>query len=149
MRRYIPTIKAVMTPFPYAVDQDESMDVARNMMGEHRIHHLPVTADKRLVGVISQRDLDLSAALLDVVGSGKIIKVKDVCRFDPFSVTLEEPLDGVLEQMAAQHIGSVLVTKNERLVGIFTTTDACRCYAEFLQTFLQPSNPEPEEPDAA
>jgi len=34
--------------------------------------------------------------------------------------------------MAENHIGSAIVTKNDKLVGIFTVTDACRALAEVL-----------------
>jgi CBS domain-containing protein len=34
--------------------------------------------------------------------------------------------------MAEHHIGSAIVTKNDKLVGIFTVTDACRALAEVL-----------------
>jgi len=35
--------------------------------------------------------------------------------------------------MAEKHIDSVLATKNGKLAGVFTSTDACRCFAEFLR----------------
>jgi CBS domain-containing protein len=35
--------------------------------------------------------------------------------------------------MAEHHIGSAVVTKNDKLVGIFTVTDACRALAEILE----------------
>ena len=35
-------MKSVMTPFPYTVDLDASIDEAGAMMEEHGIHHLPV-----------------------------------------------------------------------------------------------------------
>jgi CBS domain-containing protein len=38
----------------------------------------------------------------------------------------------VARTMAEHHIGSAIVTKNDKLVGIFTVTDACRALAEIL-----------------
>jgi CBS domain-containing protein len=35
--------------------------------------------------------------------------------------------------MAARHLGSALVTRSEKLVGIFTATDACRALARVLR----------------
>jgi CBS domain-containing protein len=35
--------------------------------------------------------------------------------------------------MAEHHIGSAIITKNDKLVGIFTVTDACRALAEILE----------------
>jgi CBS domain-containing protein len=35
--------------------------------------------------------------------------------------------------MAEHHIGSAIVIKNDKLVGIFTVTDACRALAEIIE----------------
>jgi CBS domain-containing protein len=35
--------------------------------------------------------------------------------------------------MAERHLGSALVTRGGKLVGIFTTTDACRALARLLR----------------
>ena len=42
------------------------------------------------------------------------------------------PLQRVVAEMAHRRIGSALITKDGRLAGIFTATDACRCLAELL-----------------
>jgi CBS domain-containing protein len=66
------------------------------------------------------------------------LTVRDVYIADPYIVDLNEPLDHVLLTMAQKHIGSVLVTKNGKLAGLFTTTDACRCFGEFLREKFSP-----------
>jgi len=38
----------------------------------------------------------------------------------------------VARTMADNHIGSAIVTKDDKLVGIFTVTDACRALARVL-----------------
>lgn len=120
----VPRIKSVMTPFPTAVEVGESPDAARATMAEHGIRHLPVIRGREIVGVVS--DIDLRE-------SGSATTVGDLCPPDPYIVDILAPLDQVLLAMAKRHIGSALVVKEERLVGIFTTTDACRCFGEFLQ----------------
>lgn len=45
---------------------------------------------------------------------------------DPWIVEPGTPLDQVLDKMADDRIGSVLVAEKGELVGIFTATDACR-----------------------
>jgi hypothetical protein len=44
--------------------------------------------------------------------------------------------------MAAGHIGSALVTKHDRLVGIFTATDACRTFARHLRALFPRHTPD-------
>lgn len=122
-----------MTPFPYAIDADASLRQAREMMLEHDVRHLPVTRDGALVGVLSDRDLkralDPSLGLLP----RDELLVDDVMIHDPYVVETTAFLSEVLMEMADDHIGSTLVVKDQKLVGIFTATDACRAFAEHLQ----------------
>jgi hypothetical protein len=39
--------------------------------------------------------------------------------------------------MAGEHIGSALITRHGRLVGIFTATDACRIFCEHLRSIFR------------
>lgn len=50
------------------------------------------------------------------------------------------PLDEVVLHMADEHIGSVLITENNQLAGIFTATDACRYLGECLRDNLNKSD---------
>ena len=43
-----------------------------------------------------------------------------------------DPVATVARTMADNRIGSAIVTKNDKLVGVFTVTDACRASAEVL-----------------
>lgn len=125
-----------MTPFPYSVGVDASLRQAHEMMVAHQVRHLPVLRGHALVGVVSDRDIkraldpDLGLPPMDE------LFVRDVYVPEPISVDDAAPLDEVLEQMASEHIGSVLVTKHGRLVGIFTSTDACRVYCAHLRTLF-------------
>jgi acetoin utilization protein AcuB len=128
-----------MTPFPYWIDRGESIATARDVMARHSIRHLPVMDGGRLVGVVTDRDIKL---ILDpglgAPPEGKT--VGDVCVSRVYVVDLMEPLDRVLLHMAEYHIGSALVMKDGRLVGIFTVTDACRRFGETLQSLFPPAD---------
>lgn len=128
-----PLIKSVMTPFPHVIDASASITEARVMMEENDIRHLPVQHDSALVGLITERDLRL---LLDASGRAippEEVRIGDVCEPDPFVVDRNVPLDEVLLTMANQRIGSALITRKGKLVGVFTVVDACRGYAELLR----------------
>lgn len=128
----MPRVKAVMTPFPYSIEQREPLEMARKMMEQNRIHHLPVMEDGNPVGVISHRDLQRT---LDQGSSGRGVAstVADVPRVEAYVVDLSEPLNRVLLHMAREHLGAALVVKEGRLAGIFTLTDACQSFAESLR----------------
>jgi acetoin utilization protein AcuB len=137
---HIPSIGSVMTPFPHVVQLDDSLLVARTLMVEHEVRHLPVKDGNKLVGVLTDRDI--KRALDPDLGlpPKEQLFVRDVYVQDVYVVESSEPLDQVLDHLVSQHIGSALVTKNGRLAGIFTATDACRIFCQHLRS-LFPSRP--------
>ena len=123
----IPPIKAVMTPFPHSVGIDDSIETARKAMSAQGIRHLAVMERGQLVGVISERELDLAAGAR---------RVRDAQVAGAYVVELTERLDRVLLAMSRSHLGSALVVKRGKLVGIFTTSDACRIFGECLRNIF-------------
>jgi acetoin utilization protein AcuB len=129
----IPRIEAVMTPLPVSIGIDARITEARELMVEHDIRHLPVTEDGEIVGVVTQRDIGL---VLDPDGDlpfDRELRVRTICMPDAYVVPPETPLDTVVAEMARRRIGSALVARASRLLGIFTATDACRLYADTLR----------------
>jgi acetoin utilization protein AcuB len=133
---HIPSIGSVMTPFPYVVQVDESVLAARVLMVEHQVRHLPVKDGNTLLGVLTDRDLKRALDPSLGLSPKAELFVRDVFVPDAYVVDVGEPLDGVLEHLSSQHIGSALVTKNGRLVGIFTLTDAARLYGRHLRSLF-------------
>jgi acetoin utilization protein AcuB len=136
MYNKIPAVVTVMTPFPHAIDANATVGSARTMMDEERIRHLPVKTADSLLGLVTERELR---------GVAPDIAVGSVAITNAYIVDTEEPLDNVLVHLASKQIGSVLVTKDGRLVGIFTTTDACRLFGDWLRYHYRP----PADDDAA
>lgn len=133
LMRRIPAIKTVMTPFPYSVEAAAAVDQAREFMREHRIRHLPVTEGGQLVGLVSDRDIKLMLGPDFAYPPEKELRVRDVMIRDAYIVDLDTRLDEVLHHMALHQLGSAIVTREGKLAGVFTTTDACHHFAEFLR----------------
>lgn len=132
---HVPSVKAVMTPFPWSVEADEPVERARALMREHGIHHLPVTEAGRPAGVVRDDDLDGAA------GDGATT-VGEVFSRRAYVVELDAALDSVLLHMAEHHLDAAVVVRRGRLAGIFTATDACRCFGEWLRDTFDPSGGE-------
>ena len=128
----VPTVKSVMTPFPYSVEEDSPVGEALEFMRRHKIRHLPVTRAGELIGVVSDRDIKLMLGPDFAYPDAGELRVKDAMVEDPYIVDFATPLHTVLNRMAEQHIGSAIVTRNGKLVGVFTSTDACRAFADYL-----------------
>ena len=128
-----PQVIAFMTPFPYSIEIDAPLGLARRMMREGQFRHLPVTSGGEIVGIVSDRDIKL--LLGPDIGSPneRELKVRDAYVDKPCVVPASTPVAAVARTMAEHHIGSAIVTKNDKLVGIFTVTDACRALAQVLE----------------
>lgn len=136
----MPRVKSVMTPFPYAIGRDAGVNEARDLMWEHGIRHLPVRDGDELVGVVTERDIALMLAARPGDDPAQMT-VRETYTPEPYTIDLNTPLDEVLARMAEEQIGSALVTREGKLVGIFTATDACSAFARHLREEF------PEPPD--
>ena len=110
------------------------MVLAHRMMHEHHIRHLPVLHEARLVGIVSDRDLNLIETLRDV--DPKTVTVEDAMTPNPYVVEPDVGLDEVVSTMAEKKYGCAVVVQHNKVVGIFTTVDACRAFAELLHSRL-------------
>ena len=129
-----------MTPFPYEIGVNDPIGRARKLMMEHKVHHLPVTHNHALKGLVSDRDIKLILGPEFDYPDPKEVTVEEVMVEDPYIVDIETSLIIVLDEMAARHIGAALVTKDDRLAGIFSMSDACREFSKWLKKeFPDPS----------
>ena len=83
--------------------------------------------------VFSDRDIKLALSMAAHIIDEKEVTVEEVCTHPAYSVPPEEPLGLVAEKMWQERIGSALIVDRNKIIGIFTTTDACRALAETLQ----------------
>lgn len=134
MSKAIPTIQRYMTTSPHTIGDDQPMSVAHRLMREHHIRHLPVLQQGKVVGLISDRDLHLIETLKDV--DPRQVEVGEAMSQDPYVVSPEAALDEVVRTMADKKYGSAIVVQNGKVVGIFTTVDACHAFADLLNTRL-------------
>lgn len=129
----LPTLKAVMTPFPWWIDIDAPLMAAREMMREHKVRHLPVKEKGRLVSVVTDRDLKFALDPDLMLPPRQSLRVRDVCVFTTYLVDINTRLEEVLDTMAERKIGSALVTRDGQLAGIVTSPDVCRTLARLMR----------------
>jgi acetoin utilization protein AcuB len=132
-----PTIGTVMTPSPVAIGIDETVRAAEEMMIDNGIRHLPVIESGILVGLLSDRDIAFTSNSTEPDLADRV-RVRDVCSLRVYAVERDTSLESVLREMAKRRIGSVVITENGSVAGLFTATDACRCFADLLAS--QPSS---------
>lgn len=134
MTKAIPTIQKYMTTSPHSIGTDQTLAKAHEMMQAHDIRHLPVLSGGHIVGIITDRDLHLVESMRGV--EPRVVTVEEAMSTSVYSVAPETPLDEVVATMGERKYGSAVVMQNGKVVGIFTTVDLCRAFAELLHTRL-------------
>jgi acetoin utilization protein AcuB len=124
------TIRACMTRAPHTIGADQPLTVASALMRAHRIRHLPVLSEGRLVGLLSERDIALVQSMPGVK-PGRVI-VEEAMSQDPYTISPDSSLEWVVMQMAEHKYGSTVVVEDNRVVGVFTTVDALRTLQSLL-----------------
>ena len=123
-------IKNYMTPAVHTISAKRTMDEARTLMREHRIRHLPVTRGGRVVGMVTDRDLNLVETMRDA--EARSIPVSEAMTEDAYTVGPDATLAEVCGEMARRKYGSAVVLAHGEAVGIFTTVDACAAVERLL-----------------
>jgi CBS domain-containing protein len=136
MKKYkkIPSVGSVMTPFPYFVDADAPLAEIERSMAAHEIRHVPVQQDNRVVGIVSERDVDRLLQRFPPEIDRDRLRARDVMVDEPYVVAFDTPLHEVALEMAKRHIGSAIVVHHEKLAGILSETDICRILFEVFES---------------
>jgi acetoin utilization protein AcuB len=135
MSKAIPTIQKYMTTTPHSIGADETIEAASQLLRQHGVRHLPVLEGEQLLGVLTDRDIKFVEGFRDV--DPTTLTVAEAMIEEPYSVSPATPLDEVTSTMAEKKYGCAIVVQNQRVVGIFTTVDACRALSELLVTRLR------------
>jgi acetoin utilization protein AcuB len=134
----IPQIKNFMTPFPYSISEAAPLAEAQAFMHAKRIRHLPVTRDGIPIGMITDRDIKLVLGPDFAYPNPDELNVGQVMIKEAYTVDLGTRVDTVLAYMAKHHLGSTLVTRKGKLVGVFTARDACQAFCDHLRGEFSP-----------
>jgi acetoin utilization protein AcuB len=124
MSSNVPTVGQYMSRTTITVAPRQTIQEARDLMMKHHIRHLPVLDSGRLVGLVSQHDLDTASSNFD--GNAASIRVDYAMATDVYTVRPDTPLDAVAAHLSEKRFGSTVVMEGDSVVGVFTMVDACR-----------------------
>ena len=121
------SIEAIMSTNLITVSPSATLAEARTLMHEHRIHHLPVLDDDKLVGLISLTNvLAATDSFLRDDGSrihADEIGIVDAMVTDVATVEVSASLRHAALFLEKHKIGCLPVMNGDDLVGIITDTD--------------------------
>jgi len=135
----MPRIKDVMSAFPFSIADTASMSQAKAMMKEHRVGHLPVKLADGSLSVLTKRELERIQLPGHTHTDFDDLIVSDLCPENVHTVDLYTSLIEVLDYMSDARDDCVLVTRQGKLAGVFTASDACHAFSEWLKDEFFPS----------
>ena len=129
--KLIMLVKNWMSKPVITIDENDSMQVAANLLKQHNIRMLPVMEKGRMVGIVADRDLRKASApdasmleAHELIYIFSKIKIKDIMTKNPISVPYDYTVEETSEVLLVNKISGVPVTnEEEKLVGIITQTD--------------------------
>lgn len=139
------TIAELMTHDPITVGPHDSVQRAAQLMDELNVGSLPVCAGRRVLGIVTDRDITVraTAAGLDPASTAVELVMSDRVRWCHPQQTPAE----VLQQMASVQIRRLpVVDEGNRLVGIVSLGDLAARRPEGVEAALRDIST-PSEPD--
>jgi acetoin utilization protein AcuB len=127
-------IEAFMTKQVHTIRADANLADAHRMMRENNIRHLPVLEAGRLVGIVSDRDLNLVEAL--TTGVRDNLTVEDAMSQDVLVAQQSDFIGDVTRLMCQRKAGSAVIMRQDHVAGIFTTTDALQALSTYIERQL-------------
>ncbi len=121
------------------IEREASLRRARRVMEHHHIRHLPVTEARRLVGILTDRDLRLAApSAISSLSSRErdefmdYIRVGQVMTRRMITVAPGTTLAEAARLLIRYRIGCLPVVEDRLLVGILTSSDLVAALAQIL-----------------
>ncbi|MDD3580214.1 MAG: CBS domain-containing protein [Desulfobacca sp.] len=128
-------VRDVMVRDVATLNLEDELSLANDIIQLGRIRHLPVVEGKKLVGIISERDL-FRSSLAQALGYGtratrdlmKTIRIKDIMVTDLVTISPDEELKAAVRKMLDKKIGCLPVVQEGELIGLITETDILSQY---------------------
>jgi acetoin utilization protein AcuB len=123
-------VRRYMTRNPVSVGPNDSIRTARLLMRQGRMRRLPVVEDRRVVGIVTDRDLwERSPASvserqeLEGPDLADHLRVMGMMTLRPVTVPATLSVVEAARRMRESRVGSLLVLEDGVLVGILTKSD--------------------------
>lgn len=133
MKQRVPVSK-IMTHNVMTLNLNQSLHDADSMFKELNIRHIPVMSGDKLVGLLSLTDL-MRISFIDLVSEDtksldksiyNMLSIEQVMTKDVVTVDENTMIKDVAHILSEKEFHALPVLKNEKLVGIVTTTDLIR-----------------------
>ena len=134
------TVERRMTLNPVTISPDASVVEASELMKKEKVHRLPVLdKDKKLVGVISEKDILYAspspASSLSIHEMAYLLSqltVRKLMTKNPVTISKDVPVEEAARIMVDQDLSCLPVVEGDRLVGIVSKSDLFKILIELF-----------------
>ncbi len=139
MQRSFRTLRVseVMVDSPVTVGSGDSLQHALSLLEKHGIHELPVLEHGRLVGIVTDGDLKFFTPAYQLFRDQEELRqalreftVAEAMTVEPVSIAPQATMLEAIELMYQRSLGALLVTDDERLLGLLSVSDVLRLIIE-------------------
>ena len=141
------SVRDVMTPGVRTVDPSQSLAEAAEVMRGEDVGSVPVEAEGRLIGIVTDRDI-VTRAVAER-RDPQTVKVDEIASRELVTVEPEQDLDEALALMARHQVRRLPVVEEGRLVGMLAQADVAleakeKKVGETVEEISQPTSTERE-----
>jgi acetoin utilization protein AcuB len=139
-------IEQLMKVASHTVKPHDSVAHARAILEEHRINQLPVVVNRKLVGIVTDRDLRDAPAAVEVAaqtagGAHKAppppaagqISVEAVMTTNVLTLAPADSVEDAARLMRRERIGAIPVVERGALVGIIARSDIMDAFVKLSE----------------
>ena len=123
-------VKDRMTPDPYTIQVSASINTLIGLMRDKKLRKVPVLDGEKLVGIVTDRDIErvspskaTSLSVYEINYLLSKITVADAMVAEIVTCSPNDYIEDAALVMREHRINSLLVTENDKLIGIVTDSD--------------------------
>lgn len=133
-------VRSRMTDDVITTAPGDTLARALELTRTHRIRHLPVVEDGRLVGIVSAQDLRFAHPPIWLEDADSMRRalyehtVAEIMTREVVTIAPDAPVEEAARLLHTRSFGCLPVVEGEELVGIITESDILRAIAELMGT---------------
>lgn len=136
-------VRQFMTRHPITVGPNDSLRKARLLMAQGGFRHLPVTENRRVVGIVTDRDICERSPSGMIEGTSiertdlmDHLRVMGIMTLRPLTVPQDTSVVEAAQLLRSKRLGALLVVEGNDLVGIVTKGDLLDALVAYVSSEL-------------